>query len=267
MRVQDILREETDGAGGGTTPPPTTTADSEYYKAEAKKAFDARDKAKNELRALEESGRLITPEKLAHFQKLEEAAATVEEERKRKAGEFDSWRVDISKKHEEALSTEKAAVAKATERLHGVLKDHAFAAAGEWFGNSDSKTILTPAIASAYFGKHVAVEEHDGAERVVVKDSQGHVILDAKTGKPAAFSQAIGELIGMLPDKDSILRGSGKTGSGSSGGSQAIGAGGDVDIRRPLTAAELRDPAVRAKVRQQVAQAGGLQVAAGLTRR
>jgi len=162
---------------------------------------------------------LPSPDQLTKWQEAEVFVAKSLEDKKRKEGEFDSWRVDITKKHEDALNEERKRAADVATRLHTTLKDHAFASASDWFGGSDAKTILTPAIASAYFGRYVAVEEHDGAERVVVRDPNGHAILDTKTGKPAAFAQAIGELIGMLPDRDSVLRGSGKTGSGSSGGS------------------------------------------------
>ena len=272
MRVMDILRENEDGGagsgGGAGGIPPVTANDVEFFKAEAKKAFDARDKVKAELRAAQENGRLLSDEQIARYKALEDAAAKAEEDRKKKAGEFDSLRVELLKKHEAELASERQRVSETTQRFHDTLKNHAFASAGEWFGGSDSKTILTPAIAAAYFGRYVAVESDDsGADHVVVKGPDGHVILDTKTGRPAAFSKAIGELIGMLDDKDSILRGSGKTGSGSSGGTGGTDRGGDVDVRRPMTAAELRDPNVRAKLKQQMANAGGLQVAAGLNRR
>lgn len=268
MRVMDVLREGEDtgtGGGGNAGGQGGGTQDAEFFRAEAKKAFAARDKAKEELRLAAESGRLLTDEQIARYKELEDRAAQAEEERKRKAGEFDSLRVELLKKHEAALTERDAKVKAATERLHTVLKDHAFASASEWFG-PEAKTILTPAIASAYFGRYVAVEEHEGADRVIVRDPRGHVIVDAKTGEPASFSEAIGELIGMLPDKASILRGSGKTGSGSSGGSGKTDATVDVDVRRPMSAAELRDPKVRAALKSQMAQAGGLQVASAIRR-
>lgn len=264
MRVMDVLREGEDtGTGGGA---PAHGTEDLIPRSEAQKAFKARDEIKGQVREWKDAGLILTPEEKAEIDALRTAAQQAEEDRKKKAGEFDSLRVDLLKKHEAALTERDQKVSHATERLHGVLKDHAFASAVDWFGK-DGKTILTSAIASAYFGKYVAVEEHQGAERVVVKDLKGHVILDAKTGEPAAFSDAIGELIGMLPDKDSILRGSGKTGSGSSGGSGTTDHGAAVDVRRPMSAAELRDPKVRAALKAQMAQAGGLQVAAGLNRR
>lgn len=254
FRGLDVLREgeDTGGGGGGDTPP---NKDAEFYKAEAKKAFEARDKAKKAHQELIDSGRVLSDEQAARYKALEDAAANAEEERKRKAGEFDGWRADILKKHDEALTTEKARAQQAQERLHGVLKDHAFASASEWFGGSEAKTILTPAIAASFLGRYVVVEEHNGAERVVVKNPQGHVIVDAKTGEPAPFTQAVGELIGMLPDKASILRGSGKTGSGNSGGgngNQPV-----VDFRN-LTPDQRRDPKVLAALRASLPKGGGV---------
>lgn len=252
FRVMDVLREgdDTGGGGGGDT---TVNKDAEFYKAEAQKAFKARDDAKRALREAQEAGRFLSDEQVERYKALETAAAQAEEERKRKAGEFDGWRADILKKHEEALTAEQTRAKQAQERLHGVLKDHAFASASEWFGGSEAKTILTPAIAASFLGRYVVVEEHEGVERVVVKNPQGHVIVDPKTGAPAPFTQAVGELIGMLPDKASILRGSGKTGSGNSGGgngNQSV-----IDFRN-LTADQRRDPKVLAALRASLPKGG-----------
>lgn len=270
MRVQDVLRESEDGGAGGGAGGAGGAGgggDVEFFRGEAKKAFAARDKVKEELRLAQEAGRLLTDDQLTRYRELEAAAERAAEEKKKAEGQWDTLRTDLLKKHDEALNAERTKATQATERLHAVLRDHAFASASEWFGGDGAKTILTPAIAAAYFGRYVSVEEVDGAERVVVKDPRGHVIVDAKTGEPAAFAQAIGELIGMLPDKASILRGSGKTGSGNSGGRGTTEAGGVVDVRRPLTAEELRDPKARAAAREQMAGAGGLQVGAGIPRR
>ena len=264
MLVRDVLREgEGAGAGGdGGTGAGGTGAggqnDAEYYKAEAKKAFEARDTLKKQLRALEDAGRVLSDEQVEKYKALEEAAVKAEEDRKRKAGEFDSWRADFTKKTDEQLQAEREKAVKVTERLHTTLKDHAFASAGEWFGGEKAKTILTPAIAAAYFGRYVAVEEQDGAERVVVRDPNGHAILDTKTGKPAAFAQAIGELIGMLPDKDSVLRGSGKTGSGSSGGSGSTNQ--TTDLAELTRRAQSGDKAALAALKQQQGTLGGIRM-------
>jgi hypothetical protein len=149
---------------------------------------------------------------------LKQQAEKAEEERKRKAGEFDSWRGEILKKTE----AEKAAIAaerdSARTELEKTLIGLKFAGASALFGET-GKTVLTPEIAEAYFSRFVSVEEIDGRKSVVVKDSDGHVILNSKTGKPADFADAMAEVIDAMPNKAHIFRGSGKTGSGSSGGS------------------------------------------------
>jgi hypothetical protein len=132
-----------------------------------------------------------------------------------------------------------------------------FAGASSLFGET-GKTVLTPEIAEAYFSRYVSVEEIDGRKTVVVKDNDGHVILNAKTGKPADFAEAMAEVIEAMPNKAHIFRGSGKTGSGSSGGSttatQQL-----VDTAR-LKSGDFSDPKVREAVKRQQAAAGGLQI-------
>lgn len=262
MHVQDIMRETEGGTAATTTTAATTSAADLIPRSEAQQAFKARDEIKRKQRELEEAGLIMTPEQKAEVDTLRANAAKAEEERAKKAGEFDSLRVNLIKQHEAQLQTEREAKTKAEQELSSTLRGLAFAQAADWFG-PNGKTVLTPEIAEAYFGRYVDLD----GRTVVVKDADGHVILDLKTGKPAAFADAIGQLIASLPNKDAVLRGSGKTGSGNSGGSRTTDAGIDVDVRRAMSATELRDPAVRAKLKQQMANAGGLQVAAGLNRR
>ena len=110
----------------------------------------------------------------------------------------------------------------------------------------------------AALGKYVHVEDVDDdplGYRVIVKTPKGETIV-GKDGNPAPFADAIGELIALLPNKDRILRGSGKTGSGSSGGSNASPA--TIDVNRPLTRAQMADPKVRELLKRKHADAGGL---------
>ena len=224
-----------------------------HWKAEAAKAFKARDEIKARMRELE--GKVMSDEDRQLFDKLRADAEKTEEERKRKAGEFDTWRADIVKKHDEALKTEaqkrEAAEAKLRQRLIGLE----FAAATSLFGDN-GKTVLTPAIAEAYFGRFVDVVTDDsGHESVVVKGADGHVVLNVKTGKPAAFAEALAEVIDGLPDKDRILRGSGKTGSGSSGGASGRSADAPIDASN-LTPEQRRDPNVLKRLRAQQPRGG-----------
>lgn len=202
------------------------------------------------------SGQILSEEDRELFQTLREQHAAAEEDKKRKAGEFDQWREQIAKKHEAALEAERLKVADevkrreaAETRLNDTLVGLEFAGATEWFGPS-GKTVLPAEVAQAYFRKQIDVEVDDetGTRSVVVRDRSGAVMIDAKTGKPMPFAKAIGELIDTHPQKAEILRGSGKVGSGSSGG----GGGGadDIDLAS-LTSEQARDPKVIDKLKKR----------------
>jgi uncharacterized protein DUF6651 len=244
-------------------PEPDINAEVERWKAEAKKAFQDRDSVKAKLRELE--GKTLSDEDRALFDTLKQQQEQAEEDRKKKAGEFDAWRQQIADKHTKELEAERKKIAAETEAkgkavrdLHDTLIGLSFAGASEWFGDN-GKTVLPPAIAQSHLGRYVEVQIDDasGARTVVVKDVHGNPILDTKTGKPLAFDKAIGELIDALPEKDRILKGSGKSGSGSGGG-----AGGGV-YERDLTnlrSADFEDPKVREAVRNKLATSGGLRI-------
>jgi uncharacterized protein DUF6651 len=209
-----------------------------YWQGEAKKAFQDRDAVKNKLRELE--GRVLSDEDRQLFDTLKTQQEQAEEDRKKKAGEFDALRQQMAERHEKALKAERDKIAvetdlraKAVADLHNTLIGLAFAGASEWFGDN-GKTVLTPDIAQAYFGKHIVVKDEHGVRTVVVKDQHGNDLIDTKTGQPMPFDRAIGELIDALPAKDRILRGSGKAGSGSAGGSTTNPGPQDLDalIRR-----------------------------------
>jgi hypothetical protein len=189
-------------------------ADDLIPRAEAKKAFEARDKAKKEIEELRK--RVLNDDDLALFTTLKESQAKAEEDRAKKAGEFETLKQQLAE----------------------------FGAASDYFNGSDSsKTILDVELGMAAFAKYVHVEDADDdprGYRVIVKSPKNETIV-GKDGNPAPFAEAIGELIAQLPNKDRILRGSGKTGSGSSGGS--TGSSQPVDLRN-LTAAQLKDPRV-----------------------
>lgn len=191
------------------------------------------------------------------YRTLKQQAEQAEEERKRKAGEFDAWRSDIVKKHEAEKATEREQREAAEKKYRQKLISLEFQSASTLFG-ATGRTVLTPAIAEAYFGRYVdVVSDESGAERVVVKDRDGHVVLSPKTGKPADFSEALAEIIDTLPDKNDILRGSGKAGSGSSGG--ATHGSETTDFSR-LKPSDFRDPKVRQAVKDRQSAAGGLQI-------
>lgn len=224
-----------------------------FLENEAKKAYKARDAAKERLRELEGSG--LTPNEREEYETLRKEREAAEEERKRKAGEFDAWRQQITQKTQAELDAERQKATAIEQKYKQTVVGLAFAGAHDLFGGPSAKTIYTPQVAQKVFGDYIAIDEHD---QLVVKDAHGDVILDARTGKPAAFSVALTELIESLPDKDYHLRGSGKVGSGSPGGSTNAPA--QVDVTKALTAAQLADPKVRQKLKQHQAAAGGLQM-------
>lgn len=238
------------------------------YEADAAKAQAA--KLAKEVEDLKKQ--LPTEEQRAKWAEAEAAQAKAEEQRALKAGEFDSLRQQMETRHEKDLQAQRqmtenaAAVAAKTEReLNDTLVGLAFRAATEWFG-ADGKTVLLPEVAQSYFAKNVVVDQVDvngtSRRRVVVHDNNGVVILDPKTGHPMEFGKAIGEIIEAHPQKNHLLRGSGKVGSGSAGGANG---GKDIDLGH-LRSADFKDPAVREKVREQLRSPGGLNIAPGYDR-
>jgi len=101
-----------------------------------------------------------------------------------------------------------------------VLTDKLFdATVGVNFATSKvvAGTVLPPDIAKATFGKHFNA---DGT----ANDAAGNTILSKQTGEPAGFEEAMTHLIDNYPQKDSILKPSGGSGSGGHG----AGSGGDM---------------------------------------
>lgn len=227
---------------------------------EAKQARYQRDtaiaesaKLKQQLKELE--SKVLSDEDRALFDKLRADADKAEEDRQKKAGEFESLKQNLLKKHQDEIETERKARLALEESYRAEKIEAAFLGATDWFGGETAKTILTGDMANAYLGKYVAYEDVEIAGKtikaVVVRDIDGNIIVDGK-GNPARFAEAIGELITQLPNKDRILRGSGKTGSGSSGGATG---GREVDFRN-LTPEQRRDPKVLAALRASLPRGG-----------
>lgn len=240
---------------------PETTADAKddlIPRSEAKKAFEARDKAKKEADELRK--RALSEDQIAEYQALKAAQEKAEEERQKKAGEFEAIKKSLIDKHAAELETERKARIALEQSYTQEKIEAAFLGASDWFGGESAKTIMTGDMAYAYLGKHVSYEDVEVAGKsikaVVVRDLEGNIILDGK-GNPARFAEAIGELIQSLPNKDRILRGSGKTGSGSSGGSTRGSE--TVDLSR-LSVDSFKDPKVREALKRRQATAGGLQM-------
>lgn len=208
-----------DGGGGGGG------KDAAYWEAEAKKAFQARDNVKAEMKKLQEAGLVLTPEQKARQQELEDAAAKADEEKKRAAGQFDTLKQQLVEKHTAELTERDTKLSTLSTRFQNTVVRAEFGTASELFGgHAESKTVLDVDMAISYLGRYVSVQDDEKdarGYRIVVKDAHGNEIVDGK-GNPVPFAKAIAEVIATLPNKDRILRGSGKAGSGSSGGGDGI---------------------------------------------
>jgi hypothetical protein len=198
-----------------------TDAKEDYIpRSEAQLAFKARDKAKEELAKIK--ARALSDEDLAEYQSLKAMQVKAEEDKAKKAGEFESLKQQLTKKHQDEIAERESRMTSLSQRFKDTVIKAEFGSASEYFNGSDaSKTILDVELGMAAFSKYVHVEDADDdprGYRVIVKTPRGETIVGTD-GNPAPFSEAIGELISLLPNKDRILRGGGKTGSGSSGGS------------------------------------------------
>jgi hypothetical protein len=255
------------GNADGDPPPPPPEDAIAAARAEAEVA---RANAARLQRDLEEARRAQpTDEQRARWAQLEADAARAEEERMRRAGEFDNLRTQLTERHGRELEAERTLRANAEalrQRTESELRETLigleFRGATDLFGPT-GKTVLLPEVAQSYFSSHVEVETIPAAgglperRRVVVKDKHGQVIVDPKNGQPMPFAKAMLEVIEGHPQKDHLLRGSGKVGAGSSGG--ANGAGDGVDLTS-LTTEQFQDPKIRDAVRASQSRAGGLQV-------
>lgn len=256
------MADETTQTDGTTQPAAGGTDDA------VKRAAFERDKAKAETLKLQKEleamkAKLPTDDQIARWNDLDKAAEAAEEARKRKEGEFDQWRQQFQEKHVKAIEAKDKAIAEEQARVAALDKKYndklvalEFSSAVSLFGEK-GKTVLLPEIAEAYFARNVEVQvdEKSGDRRVVVKDNQGVVKIDPKTGHPMEFGKAMAEVIEEHPQKNSLLRGSGNVGAGSAGGGNA---GGQVDTRR-LVAASFKDPKVREAVKKEMTVSGGLQ--------
>lgn len=250
------------GAGAGASGTAPNEGDLKervaFLEAEAKKAFRARDELKQKLRDYETKG--VSEDERAELEALRKQREEAEEKRKREAGEFDSLRQSLLEKHNKEIEAERQRAAQAEQKWRSTVKGRAFADATDIFGK-DALTIYQPAVAERVFGDYVDLDPDTGA--IVVKDPDGHVIVDAKTGRPASFSAAMRELIESLPDKDYHLRGSGKTGSGSSGGSDPAK---PADLDALIAKAQAGDASAVAALRRRQASQGGMVMGAGFSK-
>lgn len=264
-QIAQPLMDDGGAAGAGAGAGAGGEKDTAYWQTEAKKAFEARDAAKGEIRKLQEEGRVLTQEQKDRLAQLEDKERKAAEDQKRAEGRFDELKTELVTKHQTEVQTRESRIKELEEIIADREIDLAFSTASvdkrPMFGGDDAYTVLTAGIAANAFRRHILVEhlEIDGRKTAVIRvkhPASGKVILGSD-GNPAPFSVAMAELISALPDKDRILRGSGKTGSGSSGGAGDTSTGTYTSV----TAKQLRDdPKARQAVRQRQSAAGGVQV-------
>lgn len=222
-------------------------ADAEFWKNEAKKAFQARDEVKERMRTLE--GRALSEEQRQEYDRLRQEHASLEEQRKRAEGQFDTLRQELVTKHQTELKAAQEKLTEAQKALEERELQAAFLSAGDWFGPT-GKTILPAEVALDHLRRYCGVENG----RVVVRDLKGKVIRGAD-GDPAPFSEAIGELLTQLPTREALLRGSGKAGSGSTGGAAGLE---HLDLNTLITRAREGDQRALQQLRQRQARTGGI---------
>jgi hypothetical protein len=126
-----------------------------------------------------------------------------------------------SKAHAEALAKERAD----NEILRGQLNTNII---GGGFARSklitdekhDRALAIPPDMAEAFFGRNFKVE--DG--KAVGYDMAGNKIFSiTRPGEVADFDEALTQLVDRYPNKESILRGTGNSGSGAGGGGRVNG--------------------------------------------
>lgn len=249
-----------DGGGGGGG----AEKDAKYWEAEAKKAFTARDTAKAEAKKLADGQ--MSAEDRALFDKLKADQATAEEERAKKAGEFETLKTTLTKKHETELADRENKLSTLSDRFRRTVVRAELGAATDLFGgHEDALTVLDVDMADAVLGKFIHVEEDEKSAlgyRIVVKIGD-EPIVDGK-GNPAPLAKALAEVIETLPNRDRILRGSGKAGSGATGDGPR-GKTKTVDVSRGLSREQRNDPKVIAQLKAQ-RSGGGLQLGRGFGR-
>ena len=255
------------GDPGLGDPPPSPDDAIARAKFEADTARAEAARIKRELDEIKKG--LPTDEQRARWAELEAAHLAADEANKRKAGEWDALRQQMADRHAKEIEAERSLRENASaqsrqldKELCDTLVGLEFRGATALFGPA-AKTVMLPEVAQAYFAHHVEVETVAGVNggpakrRVVVKDKHGQIIVDSKTGQPMPFAKAMEEVIDAHPQREHLLRGSGKVGANSSGGGGGPLDGLDITKLRPD---QFQDPKVREALREQQSKAGGLQV-------
>lgn len=125
------------------------------------------------------------------------------------AGEVEKVKAEAKKAFDEQLAT-------VTNELNSVKSQYHNAMISGEFARSkviSDTTVLPSDMMQAQFGKHFKID--DGG-KLVATDTNGNPIYSRiNAGELASFDEALEVLIDAYPHKDSILRGSGASGSGA----------------------------------------------------
>ena len=152
------------------------------------------------------------------------------------AGEVEKVRTEAVK----ALEEKYAPIVKERDTLKSELYGERIGGAFSRSKTIAEKFIIPADMVQARFGQHFKVEEG----KTVAYDAAGNRIFSrVKPGEAADFEEALEILVSQYPYRDSILKGTGASGSGASGGNQGGGGG-----KKSMTRAQFDalDPAAKA---------------------
>lgn len=185
----------------------------------------------------------LNAEAKGHRERAEKAEAALkvfdglDAEKARKALEtvknFDDKKLieagEVEKVKAEAKKTFDEQLAKVVAEKEAIEKQYQHSTISGEFARSQvikDKTILPADIMQSYFGKHFSVENG----KVVAKFEDGNPIYSRiNAGELASFDEALEMIIDKYPHKDSILKGSGASGTGAN---QPKGAGNTAGLKR-----------------------------------
>jgi len=141
------------------------------------------------------------------------------------AGEIDKVRSEISKVYDSQLSD----LQRQLEGMQSSLFEEKVGGAFTRSKTIAEKFVIPADLVQARFGQHFGIEEG----RIYAADSSGQKIFSrTKPGEIADFDEALMILVDQYPYKDSILKGTGQSGSGAPSGGGSGGAGGKRTVTR-----------------------------------
>jgi hypothetical protein len=218
-------------------------------------AFDAPATVQSLTRTLEESKKYkqraqTAEDRLVAFEGIEDPAkakdalrtvANLKDKQLVEAGDVERVKSEVAKVYEEKLT----AAEKRASDLQQTLNDETIGGAFARSKFIADRVAIPSDFLQARFKDNVV--RQDG--KIVVKDFNGNVLYSrASPGDPAPFDEGMEMLIGMSPQKDHILKGTGHKGDGASGSNGGgANAGGKVMPRSIFDALSATDRASKMK--------------------